>query len=241
MSALPIMRLSGGRWPLADFSGRYEILAYTWLCFGGRVDSTTTFHVDKLHHSKLAAASSKHSHSQLMAMTMNTTDDFDHPDADAQDCGRKQSNHVIARSSLLFRLVFWIAVIVVAASQAQAFVVVTPSSSPHWTKLSNKSFQHRSIVFAQHNDEHETSQHASNFAHSDIEWRLRPPEGTSRFNRLKVKLGAQILRLDCKLKGERLPSVLCPRGGRALLEAYYKGKKLILCMNNSDVNAIIIY
>lgn len=159
-------------------------------------------------------------------MTMNTTDDFDHPDADAQDCGRKQSNHVIARSSLLFWLVFWIAVIVVAASQAQAFVVVTPSSSHHWTKLSNKSFQHRSILFAQHNDEHETSQHASNFAHSDIEWRLRPPEGTSRFNRLKVKLGAQILRLDCKLKGERLPSVLCPRGGRALLEAYYKGEKL---------------
>ena len=171
---------------------------------------------------------------------MNTTDDIDHPDADVQDFRRKQSNHVIARSSLLFRVVLWIAVIVVAASQAQAFVVVPSSSSPHRTKLSTKSFQHRSIVFAQHNDEHEASQHASNFVHSDIEWRLRPPEGTSRFNRLKVKLGAQILRLDCKLKGEKLPSVLCPRGGRALLEAYYKGEELIICMNNSDVNAIII-
>ena len=31
-------------------------------------------------------------------------------------------------------------------------------------------------------------------SHSDIEWRLRPPEGTSRLNRLKIKLGANILR-----------------------------------------------
>jgi hypothetical protein len=60
--------------------------------------------------------------------------------------------------------------------------------------------------------------------HSDIEWRLRPPEGTSRLNRLKLKLGAHILRLDTKLKGRTSPPVLCPRGGQAVLEAYFKGE-----------------
>ena len=67
----------------------------------------------------------------------------------------------------------------------------------------------------------ETSTH---LAHSDIEWKLRPPEGTSRFDRWKIKVGANILRLDSKLKGNELPPVLCPRGGRAMLEAYYKGE-----------------
>ena len=63
----------------------------------------------------------------------------------------------------------------------------------------------------------------SHLSHSDIEWRLRPPEGTSRMDRLKFKLGANILRLESKLNGNTLPPVLCPRGGRALLEAYHKG------------------
>jgi len=59
--------------------------------------------------------------------------------------------------------------------------------------------------------------------HSDIEWRLRPPKGTTLINRLKLKMGANILRLDTKIKGGKLPPVLCPRGGQAVLEAYYKG------------------
>ncbi|KAL7488258.1 hypothetical protein ACHAW6_013842 [Cyclotella cf. meneghiniana] len=58
--------------------------------------------------------------------------------------------------------------------------------------------------------------------HSDIDWRLRPPEGTSLLDRFKLKIGANILRLDSKLKGRSLPPVLCPKGGRAVLEAYYK-------------------
>ena len=59
--------------------------------------------------------------------------------------------------------------------------------------------------------------------HTDIEWRLRPPEGTSRIDRLKLKVGANILRLDAKLRGQKMPPILCPRGGQAVLEAYYKG------------------
>lgn len=64
--------------------------------------------------------------------------------------------------------------------------------------------------------------------HADIEWRLRPPEGTSRLDRLKIKLGANIIRADRKLRGLPPPPLLCPKGGRALLEAYYKGMDAIV-------------
>ena len=58
--------------------------------------------------------------------------------------------------------------------------------------------------------------------HGDITWRLRPPETSSKLTRLQTKLGANALRFYSKLKGETLPPVLCPKGGRAMLEAYYK-------------------
>lgn len=61
-------------------------------------------------------------------------------------------------------------------------------------------------------------------AHSDIEWKLRSPQDTSKLNRLKLKLGADILILDAKFKNGVLPPVLCPSGGHAVLEAYYKSK-----------------
>ena len=64
--------------------------------------------------------------------------------------------------------------------------------------------------------------------HSDIEWRLRPPEGTSLLNRLKLKAGANILRLEARMRDAKLPPVLCPRGGQAVLEAYYQGTKHLM-------------
>jgi hypothetical protein len=106
---------------------------------------------------------------------------------------------------------------------SQAFVV---SWAPQSNKLSSTP-QQPNHLFASTNkvdgDASIISTHHSQLSHSDIEWRLRPPEGTSRIDRLKFKLGANILRLESKLKGNTLPPVLCPRGGRALLEAYHKG------------------
>lgn len=78
-------------------------------------------------------------------------------------------------------------------------------------------------LFAVNNDEdEETPVNKQLLSHSDIEWRLRPPEGTSRLDRWKIKLGANLLRLNSKITGDDLPPVLCPKGGRAMLEAYYK-------------------
>jgi len=78
-------------------------------------------------------------------------------------------------------------------------------------------------LFAVNNDKYEeTSVNKQLLSHSDIEWRLRPPEGTSRLDRWKIKLGANLLRLNSKIINHPLPPVLCPRGGRAMLEAYYK-------------------
>ncbi|KAL7550486.1 hypothetical protein ACHAWF_013718 [Thalassiosira exigua] len=99
--------------------------------------------------------------------------------------------------------------LLIAALPARAFVAPTPRLSTPPT------------IFALNGDAVENT---SQLSHSDIEWRLRPPEGTSRMERLKIKVGANLLRLDSKLKGQELPPVLCPRGGRALLEAYHKAR-----------------
>lgn len=98
-------------------------------------------------------------------------------------------------------------------SSCGAFVVIAPN---HSTRKRLPSFR-----FAT-NDDDDDAKHAL-LEHSDVEWRLRPPEGTSRLQRMKLKLGASILRLDSKLRGQTLPPVLCPRGGQALLEGYLKG------------------
>lgn len=62
--------------------------------------------------------------------------------------------------------------------------------------------------------------------HADIEWKLRPynnnDDNNTIFTRLKIKSSATLLRIYSKLSGKKLPPVLCPKGGRAVLEAYYR-------------------
>ncbi len=64
------------------------------------------------------------------------------------------------------------------------------------------------------------------WAHSDIEWHLRPPEETPTVEKLKLLAAARAIRAQCQLNGEPVPPVLCPKGGRAVLEAYDKNGKL---------------
>jgi hypothetical protein len=59
--------------------------------------------------------------------------------------------------------------------------------------------------------------------HTDIVWKVRPPPNTvSRRKRLWLRLAANIIRLDCLIKGQQPPLVLCPKGGQAVLEAHYR-------------------
>lgn len=59
--------------------------------------------------------------------------------------------------------------------------------------------------------------------HTDIVWKVRPPPNTvSRTKRLWLRLAANIIRLDCLIKGQEPPLVLCPKGGQAVLEAHYR-------------------
>ena len=62
--------------------------------------------------------------------------------------------------------------------------------------------------------------------HEDIVWKLRPPPETSRLERLKLRFAANLIRLDCFIKREAPPVALCPKGGQALLEAYYQNEKI---------------
>ena len=128
--------------------------------------------------------------------------------------------------------IFWASLFLLILPLSQAFVSVPHPkklpcsfvSVPHPKKLPcGTILQQSTILFASNNCEGDVS---TRWSHSDIEWRLRPPEGTSRLDRLKIKLGANILRLESKIKGGGLPPVLLPRGGRALLEAYHKGKNI---------------
>jgi hypothetical protein len=58
--------------------------------------------------------------------------------------------------------------------------------------------------------------------HSDIIWKVRPTPETSPLKKLWLRLAANLIRLDCKIMGKDVPVVLCPKGGQAVLEAYYR-------------------
>ena len=162
-------------------------------------------------------------------MTMNAADDADDGfgRSNVRVCGWKQSSHHV----VVLRILILIAAIL-SPSATQGFVASSSSLlSISTTKISIHSPSRQSIITPLLAQRDEKGSNDVKLSHSDIEWRLRPPEGTSRLKRWKIKLGAAILRLDCKLKGEKVPQVLCPRGGRALLEAYYKGKELLFALS----------
>lgn len=56
--------------------------------------------------------------------------------------------------------------------------------------------------------------------HRDVIWKLRPPPETSWWKRLTLRLASNMIRLECKFKGVDPPFCLCPKGGRATLEAH---------------------
>mmetsp|Transcript_20250 Transcript_20250/g.58098 ORF Transcript_20250/g.58098 Transcript_20250/m.58098 type:complete len:277 (-) Transcript_20250:267-1097(-) len=60
------------------------------------------------------------------------------------------------------------------------------------------------------------------FGHSDITWKLRPPKETPLRKRLAVRGASALIKADCFLRRRDPPPVLCPKGGQAILQAYYR-------------------
>ena len=60
------------------------------------------------------------------------------------------------------------------------------------------------------------------FTHSDITWKLRPPKETPLLKRLAVRGASALIKADCFLRRKTPPPVLCPKGGQAILQAYYR-------------------
>jgi hypothetical protein len=144
--------------------------------------------------------------------------------------------------SVISRWIFWASLFLLVLPISQAFQLgPCPKNLLSYALgeglISASAKQQSKLLYASNNCKGDTSTH---LLYSDIEWRLRPPEGTSRLDQLKIKLGANILRLESKLKGGKLPPVLCPRGGRALLEAYHKGKNSCKTPLRSSVIARIM-
>ena len=124
-----------------------------------------------------------------------------------------------------------------ASWTSDAFTVVVPAATTKKTmkmiimqpSFSVRAAPKRGLLFATPNDDDitETSMiddesTKKKLTHADITWKLRPPENTTKLTRLQTKIGANVLRLYSKFKGQKLPPVLCPKGGRAMLEAYYR-------------------
>ena len=61
--------------------------------------------------------------------------------------------------------------------------------------------------------------------HKDILWKVRPTPEVSRIKRLWLRFAANLIRLDCILKQQEPPLVLCPKGGQAVLEAHCRTGK----------------
>jgi len=64
------------------------------------------------------------------------------------------------------------------------------------------------------------------WTHSDIEWRLRPPPEMRRLEKIKLKAASKAIHAELVMKGEPIPPILCPKGGRAELEGFKNGKKI---------------
>lgn len=65
------------------------------------------------------------------------------------------------------------------------------------------------------------SSSSSSFEHADIVWKLRPSkESTSKRQRLWLRFAANVIRLDCMIKRQEPPLILCPKGRQAVLEAH---------------------
>jgi len=124
---------------------------------------------------------------------------------------------------ILFTLLYCL----ISLNEVHAFIPVSTYLNLRYTShehttcryeyYTTTSSQLQPKLFAVNNDKDEET-NKQLLSHSDIEWKLRPPEGTSRLDRWKIKLGANLLRLN----SNELPPILCPKGGRAMLEAYYK-------------------
>lgn len=75
-------------------------------------------------------------------------------------------------------------------------------------------------------DKHD-DKHDAPFTHADIVWRLKPSRDLPLWKRIWLKIAANLIRLDCLIRRQEAPLVLCPKGGQALLEAYGLPKKSI--------------
>lgn len=84
------------------------------------------------------------------------------------------------------------------------------------------SIQYSQLYSEANDDISSTSQ----WTHDDIEWHLSPPPEMPTLEKIKYKAGAKALRADLLLKDQPVPPVLCPKGGKAELEAYKDGKKI---------------
>lgn len=111
-------------------------------------------------------------------------------------------------------------VAIVSVFYADAFL-------PNPYGLSSRHYGVRQEVVVHANgDKQQPSTTTTLLTHEDIIWKLRPPPETSLWRKFVLRMGANLIRIDCRLKGQDPPFCLCPKGGQAVLEAHYQNQKI---------------
>lgn len=62
--------------------------------------------------------------------------------------------------------------------------------------------------------------------HQDLQWRIQPLPETPPHQKVFLRLATAVVRLESWIQNKKLPTLLCPAGGQAVLEAFYQGKKV---------------
>ena len=83
-----------------------------------------------------------------------------------------------------------------------------------------------SLALSEQSASSSSSSSQSLLTHEDIQWKLRPPPETPFWRKAVTRLSANLIRLDCIRQGTDPPFCLCPKGGQAVLEAYYENQKV---------------
>jgi hypothetical protein len=115
-----------------------------------------------------------------------------------------------------------IVVIIVSIFYLDAFL---PSPQPHHSKrrsVGRVTLSDHSPLFRLQGKNSDKDDLPSAFTHGDILWKVRPPPDTPRLKRLWLRFAANVIRLDCLVKRQEPPLVLCPKGRQAVLEAHYR-------------------
>jgi hypothetical protein len=106
-----------------------------------------------------------------------------------------------------------------------SFYIHSVTSTHHYPikKSQNQLIKDQKIVptsIGTYATNNQTNEPKEQWTHNDVKWYLRPPPETPNLEKIKILAAANAIRTDFLLRNEVPPPIVCPKGGKAVLEAY---------------------